>query len=795
MAEGATAPTALGLSSDEALARLRARPKSPRRPRGSRSVPEIIWSNTFTVFNLVLGTLLAATLAFGDPRDALFGGVIIANTLIGIIQELRAKRTLDRLALLVAPRARTWRDGEQVPLPVDELVEGDVVHLEPGDQVIADGPLVGARALALDESALTGEGDPVAREPGEEILSGGFCVSGAGDYQVAALGDDSYAGRLAAEARGSRVQLSPLQEDINRILRWTVWVMLPLGAALIAYKALGDESIGEVVSEVVAALVPIVPEGLFLLTSITFAIAAINLGRLGTLAQRLNAVESLASVDTVCLDKTGTLTDNRLTVATLETAPTKDANELGSDVGALAASVASRNATMQAILDGYPAAEREVLAEVPFTSARKWSGATMSGVGTVVMGAPDVLARLGVAIPRELAAAIADQQEHRRRVVLVAEGADPLDPETEALPGDLEAAGAIALAEGLREEAVDAVGYLTAQGVESKVISGDGLKTVQAVAMAAGIPKADTGAEGPSLPEDPDTLDPIAERTGVFARVEPEQKRTLVRALTRMGRYVGMVGDGVNDVLAIKESRLGIAMGNGSQMAKGVADIVLLTNSFATVPVAVEEGRRIIRNTHRVAKLFVAKSVTGALYLLIFGFSPIAFPFLARQITIVGSLAIGIPAFFLAVTPSSGRVQREGFFRSLLAFTIPAGTIVAAVVSTGYVLAIFPLDLAVDEGRTIATLLATFLGLVILLQVERGVEGRRVRWWVWGLVGLLAGTLVVGLYIPFLQEFFAVSEPSNAGWLVVLIGTAVGITGLILQRHVPVLRRLEAEGS
>ncbi len=795
MAEPATATATLGLTSDEARARLKARGDRRRRPRGSRSVTEIVWSNTFTVFNLVLGSLLAATLAFGDPRDGLFGGVIIANTLIGIIQELRAKRTLDRLALLVAPRARTWRDGEQVPLPVDELVEGDVIHLEPGDQVIADGPLMSARALAIDESILTGETDPVGREPGEEVLSGAFCVSGAGDYEVAALGDDSYAGKLAVEARGARSQLSPLQEDINRVLRWTVWVMAPLGVALITFKLLGDEPIQEIVSEVVAALVPIVPEGLFLLTSITFAIAAINLGRLGTLAQRLNAVESLASVDTVCLDKTGTLTDNKLTVASLEAAPATSEDELRGDVGALAASVASRNATMQAILDGYPADEREVLAEVPFTSARKWSGATMAGVGTVVLGAPDVLSRLGVVIPDALASAIAQQQEHRRRVVLVATGSEALDAEAERLPGDLEAMGAIALAEGLREEAVDAVGYLTAQGVESKVISGDGLKTVQAVAMAAGIPRAETGIEGPSLPEDPDALDPIAERTGVFARVAPEQKRMLVRALTRMGRYVGMVGDGVNDTLAIKEARLGIAMGNGSQMAKGVADIVLLTNSFATVPIAVEEGRRIIRNTHRVAKLFVAKSVTGALYLLIFGFSPIAFPFLARQITIVGSLAIGIPAFFLAVTPSSGRVQREGFFRSLLAFTIPAGSIVAAVVSVGYLLAIFPLDLTVEEGRTIATLLATFLGLVILLQVERGVEGRRVRWWVWGMVALLAGILVVGLYTPLMRDFFAVSEPSSVGWLVVLVGSVIGIAALIGQRHVPILRRLEAEGS
>ena len=781
--------TVLGLTSAEARTRLEASPPRPP-PRGSRSYRDIVWSNTFTVFNLILGTLLVLVLVFGDPRDALFGGVIVANTAIGIFQEVRAKRTLDRLSLLAAPRAHAWRDGELAELPVDQVVVGDALHLEPGDQVVADGRVIAARTLSLDESILTGEADQVAKGEGDEVLSGAYCAAGAGDYEVEHVGADSFAERIASEARGTRSVLSPLQRDINTVLKITVAAMVPLAIALVVALALQDRGITESVDKAVAALVPLVPEGLVLLTSLTFAVAAVRLGRLGTLAQRLNAVESLASVDTCCFDKTGTLTDNRIRLEGVEAAPGHEEDEARELLGALAASAGARNSTSQAIAEGLPAEARPVAAEVPFSSARKWSAVQLDGAGTLVLGAPDVLARAGVMLPDPLRDSIERHARERRRVVLLARTGQPLSGEE--LPGGLAPVGIALLVEGLREEAIGAVSFLASQGVDLKVISGDGVETVQAVALAAGVPGAEAALAGPDIPDDDGALADVALGTTVFGRVTPEQKQRLVAGLTGRGRYVAMCGDGVNDVLALKEARLAIAMGNGSQMAKGVSDLVLLTNQFATVPAAVEEGRRIIRNTHRVAKLFVAKSVYSAALLATFGLAPIAFPFLPRHLSVTSSLTIGIPAFFLALSKSSGPVRREGFLRSLAAFVLPAGLIAAAAIGAAYLLVRGPLDLSVIQGRSAAVVVATAVGLGIVIEVERGVERRRVRPWVWGMVAAFALVFTLGLQVAALRDFFAVEVPTTDAWWVIAACSAGGIALLVAVRRIPWLARMEA---
>jgi magnesium-transporting ATPase (P-type) len=318
---------------------------------------------------------------------------------------------------------------------------------------------------------------------------------------------------------------------------------------------------------------------------------------------------------------------------------------------------------------------------------------------------------------------------------------------------------------------------------------------VQAVAKAAGVPNADRGVAGADIPREEPGLGDVALASGVMARVTPEQKEDLVGAMTARGRYVAMVGDGVNDVLALRKARLAIAMGNGSQMAKGVADLVLLTSSFATVPVAVELGRRIIRNTHRVAKLFVTKSVAGATYLATIGLAPVAFPFLARQQTVIGSLSIGIPAFFLALAPSRGPVRREGFLQSLLGFAVPAGIVIAVAVMAGYLLTIGPFDEGTTSGRTAATVSATVLGLVVLLLVERGPEGRPVRAWVWLMTAAFLGLLILALVIPWLSDFFALSRPTLATWGAIAISVAAGTIALTSIRRVPWLAGLEARGT
>jgi cation-transporting P-type ATPase E len=744
----------------------------------------------------VLGVLLALTIALGDPRDALFGGVIVANALIGIVQEVRAKRVLDRLAVLVAPRARVRRDGALTDLAVDDVVPGDVVRLEPGDQVVADGTVVVSQGLTLDEAILTGESDPVARGPGETLLSGAYCVAGSGEQLVTAVGAESFAERLAAEARGTRAVRSPLQADIDRILRLTVAVMPVLATALVVSLWARDVPLTEGARTVVAALVPLVPEGLVLLTSLTFAVAAVRLARLGTLAQRLNAVESLASVDTLCVDKTGTLTENRIRVVAVHPVGDATADAVHDDLAVLAASAGSRNGTMTAIAEWAPGAPREVRSEVPFSSARKWSGVTLAGGGTLMLGAPDMLARAGVAVDAATRDRVAAHAAEGLRVVLLAGSAEPLGGGDDvAAPAGAAARAIVLLAEAIRPDAAETLAFLTREGVTTRVISGDDPLTVSAVARATGVPDAGALVAGPDLPADGPELEELVERTAVYGRITPEQKRDLVRAMTRNGRYVAMTGDGVNDVLALKEARLGIAMGNGSQMAKGVADVVLLTNAFATVPRAVEEGRRILRNTHRVAKLFVAKTVYSAVILATLGLAPIAYPFLPRHITIASTLTIGIPAFVLALAPSEGPVRREGFFASLLAFVVPAGVLSALTIDAAYLLARGPLDAGVVEGRTAAVLVTTGMGLAIVVEVERGLEGRRVRPWLWGMVAGFALALVGGLQVPWLRDFFELEVPGPDVWALTAACLVVGVVLLASVRRVPWLARIEARGS
>ena len=467
-----------------------------------------------------------------------------------------------------------------------------------------------------------------------------------------AVGADSFAERLTREARGSSAELSPLQQDINRVLRATVAVMAPLAVLLLVVLALRETPLADAARTSVAALLPLVPEGLVLLTSLTYAVAAVRLARLGALAQRLNAVESLASVDVVCLDKTGTLTDNRLRVVAAEPVDGGCARTLQADLGAFAASSATRNGTLRAIHEFAPSPSLRRSGGAVH-SDRKWSALELEGRGTLVLGAPDVLAVHGVPVAPQLMAQIASVGELRQRVVLLAATAEPLVGT--ALPSRLAAQGIVVLEEGLRSDASETIAFLVREGVDVKIISGDGLETVRAVAEAVGVPFADRAIDGNDLPDGDAALTEAARAHAVFARVSPDQKRRLVRALTQEGKYVAMIGDGVNDVLALKEARLAVAMGNGSQMAKGVSDLVLLNNTFATLPRAIEEGRRILRNTHRVARLFVAKSVYSAVLLVSIGLLPIAYPFLPRHLTIISTLTVGVPGSSWRSRPAKAR--------------------------------------------------------------------------------------------------------------------------------------------
>jgi P-type E1-E2 ATPase len=752
-----------GLTEREAERRAAARGRPPRR-RTSRSYASIVRANVFTVFNLILAVAGAATLAFGEWQDALFLGVLVASSTIGVVQEVRAKRALDRLSALVVPHATVVRDGTPRQLAVEELVVGDLVRLGPGDQVVADGTLERAEALRIDESILTGESDAIERHGGDEIRSGSFAVEGVGEYTVTAVGAESYAARLTGEARSFRHPRSPLERALNRLLLVLVAVVVPLGLVLGYALWHRHTPLHTAVPTSVAAVVTLVPEGLILLASLTYAVAAVRMARRGALAQQLNAIESLASVDVVCLDKTGTLTEPSLRVVGLV-----GSDGLAAELGRYAASSSVRNATIEAIAAEYPTEPAPVEQEVPFSSRRRFGAARLDGAG-YVLGAPEHFELAGLAEDASRAAA-----EGRR--VLAFGRSDRLDAE------DPPAHGLVFLAEGLRPDARSTVDWFRAAGVELKVLSGDRPETVASIAHDAGI--EGDAVDASSLPEDPAALLQVVEAHAVLGRISPQDKKRVVEALRDEGRYVAMVGDGVNDVPALKAARLAIAQGSGTQMARTVADVVLVRDDFASVPPMVEEGRKVLRNVQRVAKLFVTKSAFAAFLVLSIGLTRTAYPLLPRQLTLAASLTIGIPGFFLALAPSSGRYTSSGFLRELARFALPAGTAAGLGVLSSYLFALNVLDLQVREARTVAVTVLVLVGLYLILALE--VSGRVRGAAVTTLCLVLLAIYVAVLLVPFARDFFLLVPPSAAVFGPALAGAAIAVGWLAVldDRFIP----------
>jgi cation-transporting P-type ATPase E len=749
------AESSRGLTQREASQRLAQSGGKRRRRRSSRSYASIVRANVFTVFNLILAAAGAATLVFGEWQDALFLGVLVANATIGTAQEVRAKRALDRLSALVAPRATVVRDGEPMEVPVEEVVVEDLVRVGPGDQIVADGTLDRAEWLRLDESILTGESRLVERAAGEEIRSGSFVVEGVGEFVVTAVGGDSYAERLTGEARSFRHPRSPLERALNRLLFVLVAVLVPLGVILGYALWHRHAAVSSAVPTAVAAVVTLIPEGLILLASLTYAVAALRMARLGALAQQLNATESLASVDVVCLDKTGTLTQPRLRVVELI-----GPDDLAGRLGLYAASATTRNATLEAVAAAYPTDPAVVEEEVPFSSRQRFGGQRIGGVG-YVLGAPEHFGLGDFAEDASRGAA------DGRRVLAFGTAADLEDPHPIAR-------GLVLLAEDLRPETRETVAWLQQQGVELKVLSGDRPETVASIAHDAGITGA--AADASQLPEDDEELRRLVVGTTVLGRIAPEDKRRVVEALRNAGRYVAMIGDGVNDVPALKAARLAIAQGSGTQMARAVADVVLVRSEFSAVPAMVAEGRKILRNVQRVAKLFVTKSAFAAFLILSVGLTPIAYPLLPRHLTLAASLTIGIPGFFLALAPSHGSFSSRGFLRALARFSLPAGTAAGLGVLSSYLFALNVLDLPVLEARTVATTTLVLVGLYLILALEA--EGRRRSTAVGSLVLLLLAAYVVVLLIPSARDFFLLAPLSISIVLPAVGGALIAGLGL-----------------
>jgi cation-transporting P-type ATPase E len=762
---------ARGLTSAEVADRVAAGRTNRQPDRTSRTYGEIVRANVLTRFNAIITALAVVVLTVGSPIDALFALVMVLNTVIGIVQEVRAKRTLDRLRVLVTPTVQVRRDGDVADVRVDDLVVDDVIELRVGDQVPVDGDVIESRGLEVDESALTGEADPVQKEASAEVRSGSAVVAGSATIVATRVGEEAWIYRLVAEAKEFGLATSELRSGVNRILQVIGWGIGPLALLLFWSQLRANESREEGLVAAVAGVVGLVPQGLVLLVSVALAVAILRLARNHVVVQELYAVEGLARVDVLCLDKTGTLTTGKMRLEAIEPLDGDDEG-VRRGLAALAAAETSPTATLQVVADGID--ERpdwRVDRHVAFSSARKWSGAAFAGEGTWVVGAPDIVLEgcEGSAVDAAtniVAAAVADA----KRVLAVARSDQAIDGER--LPAGLEPVGIVVLAEELRPDAADTLAYFGRQHVAVRVISGDDPRTVSAVATRLGLDGADRSVDMRTVDPAADeaAFDRVVDGTSVFGRVQPEQKRGLVDALKRGGHTVAMTGDGVNDIPALKRADIGIAVDTATPATRSVSQLVLLDGRFDRLPDVVGEGRRVIANMERVSSLFVTKTVYAAIFAVAIGVSGSAFPFLPRHLSLVSELTIGVPAFVLSFRAADDPV-RPGYLRRVVRFAVPAGVVASVLTLVTYWTSRSTwIDASLAEARSASTLSLVIVAFWVLYRLVRPLDRLETV-----LLLSLIAVFVVIITVPWTNDLYAFEWPPAGDLAAVLAITAGGL--------------------
>ena len=830
---------AVGLTSAEVEERRAEGRTNAAPPAPVRSLGEIVRANVFTPVNAIMLSLFVLILVARSPRDALFVGVVLSNSIIGIVQEVRAKRALEKLAILNAPKAAVVRDGETQEIAAEEIVADDIIDISSGSQIVVDGEVVSAIGLEVDESLLTGEADSVDKEIGAQVMSGSFVSAGSGRVRATGIGAESYASKLSEEARRFTLANSELREGVNKILRVLV-VVVPFAAGMLLLALLtNDGGWQEALRSTVGAAVAMVPDGLVLLTSFAFVVGVIVLARRKALAKELATVELLAHVDVLCLDKTGTITTGEISFGSVDYLGADEAGALSREfideaLGAMAAADPNPNPTLAAVAGEFKAPDGwRIVSQEPFSSARKWAAAEFAASsaagdiaggttdsatddiaggtsrGVFYFGAPEIL--LGGAdgaegsstddndsnttdgnitdsnIAGTSAYSNASTDFAKDRATEHASGGSrvlalchaPGHLTSEELPSSIQPVALVLLEDTIRPDAPEILDYFHRQGVTLKVISGDNPATVSSVAVRAGIPDGDKAMDARELPEPEAELIEHLEAKAVFGRVTPHQKRSMVSALQNRGHTVAMTGDGVNDVLALKDSDIGIAMGSGSDASRAVAQIVLLDNSFATLPRVLTEGRKVINNIERVANLFVAKAVyavliTAVIGVMSFWVAGAAFPFLPRQLTLIGTFSIGLPGLFLSLAPSESLVK-PGFLQRVLRFSMPVGVVAAAGTLIAYEIARRASSVDLDEARTAATMTLLGLGLVILALTARPLE-----LWKLGLIAGMAGLYALVLLVPFGRNYFQLELFPAWLWLLCVATAIVGGALIVL---------------
>ena len=772
-----------GLSAAEVTERVARGAVNRVKDRTSRSVASIVRETVLTLFNAIIVGASVIVLLFGDLRDGIFGGVMIINAVIGIVSELRAKRTLDSLAIVDAPQASVLRDGTLSVIPARDVVLDDVIELALGDQVSVDGTVLASAGLEIDESLLTGESRPVKKKEGDQLLAGTSVVAGSGRMVATAVGERVYAQGLSEQARAFTRTVSEIQVSINRVLQVVSVMLLPVVALTfysqnrIAGGSGGDWREALVLS--VASVIGMIPQGLVLLTSMNFAIGSATLARRGVLVQELPAVEVLARVDCLCLDKTGTLTTGGIRVREVDVV----AGDADTVMSALASAASDRtNATAEAIWAHVGEGARSGASEriewsVPFSSARKWS-AWGTGGESWILGAPEFVIDEAVATNAVLLERVRAIAAGGSRVVALVRADEAVVDDK--LPARRAVVALVVLEEDLREDAAETLDYFRSQGVHVRVISGDNPTTVGALAAQAGLTAPDGSParlmDARDLPEDltSEAFNDAIERHDVFGRVTPEQKRAMVGALQARDHCVAMTGDGVNDALALKDADLGIAMGNGTQATKAVAQIVLVDSKFSVLPGVLSEGRRIIANMERVSSLFLAKTTYAAVLVIVTALVGWRYPFLPRQFSYIDSLTIGIPAFFLALWPNPRRYV-PGFLKRTLSLAMPTGVILAtaALVAFGIV------EGPPQARESTAAILSLMLGAIWLLVIT----SRPLSLWKWVLLASVISATVGGVLLPPVRGFFSMVAPTGYEWLVIAcVGACAAVLIEIAQR-------------
>ena len=736
----------------------------------TKSVKRIFYDNICTLFNLINVILFVMLLLVGSYKNLLFIGVVFINTIIGIVQEIRSKKSVDSLTILTENKLDVIREGELVKLSKDEIVLDDILLLSRGSQVPADCEVIEGDCMA-NESLLTGESDLIEKHIGDELLSGSFVSAGSCYCRVNRVGADSYASKINAQAKYIKKNNSQILKSFKTIINICTAVIFPVGVIMFISKYFWyHESLKVATETTVGALVGMIPGGMILLTSTVLAVSVIRLAKEKVLVNEMYCIETLARVDVLCMDKTGTLTSETMNVENVIGFGT-DSTEIKRMLASIAAASADVNATLQAISDYTEGSETVACTNfVPFSSETKWSGGCFANGKSYVIGAPEFVFPDEDRFP-QIREAISGVTE-TVRILVLASAVRPV--QNGKLPDDLEPVALILIKDQLRDNVEDTIRYFKEQGVTLKVISGDSVKTVQNISIDTGIPGAENGVDMSTLVTDEELYD-AAERCNVFGRVTPAQKKKLVQALQSHGHTVAMTGDGVNDVLALKEADCSIAMASGSEAARNVSQMVLVNNDFACMPRVVAEGRRTINNIERSSSLYLVKTMYSMILSVFFMFSSLTYPFVPIQLTLIGALAIGFPSFVLALQPNNN-IVRGNFTFNIIARAAPASlTISLCVIMSAMLRNIINIDQ--QEVTTIAVYTTALICLMLIVRLSIPFNALR--------IGMLCLS-VAGFAIAFIffRDFFILTDLSVNGWWLQLIFFAGSILVFNVLYHI-----------